>query len=120
MPQDFLHGGAMEEALVAADLLLGRAGASTLAEAAALGLASIAVPYPYAGGHQRANAEALAAAGGTVLIDDADLTPERLRHELTVLSDPAARQRIGTAAASLAQPTASLQIAEALQRLAAR
>ena len=110
----------MEEALVAADLLLGRAGASTLAEAAALGLASIAVPYPYAGGHQRANAEALAAAGGTVLIDDEDLTPERLRNELKVLAEPAARQRIGAAASLLAQPNAASQIAEALQRLAQR
>ena len=119
-PAAFLHGGEMEEALVAADLLLGRAGASTRAEAAALGLASIAVPYPYAGGHQRANAEALAAAGGTILIDDADLTPERLRQELKVLADPAARQRIGAAAASLAQPNAALQIVDALQRLAAR
>ena len=96
LPYAFLHGGEMEEALVAA------------------------VPYPYAGGHQRANAEALAAAGGTILIDDADLTPERLRHELKVLADPAARQRIGAAAALLAQPNAALQIAEALQRLAAR
>ena len=119
-PRAFLHGGEMEEALVAADLLLGRAGASTLAEAAALGLASIAVPYPYAGGHQRANAEALAAAGGTVLIDDEDLTPERLRHELKVLAEPAARQRIGAAASLLAQPNAASQIAEALQRLAQR
>jgi UDP-N-acetylglucosamine--N-acetylmuramyl-(pentapeptide) pyrophosphoryl-undecaprenol N-acetylglucosamine transferase len=118
MPKDLLHGGEMEEALVAADLILGRAGASTLAEAAALGLASITVPYPYAGGHQRVNAAALAAAGGTVLIDDAALTPERLMSELTRLLDPAARHKIGAAAASLAQPDAALRVAALLQRLA--
>ncbi len=119
-PKALLHGGEMEEALVAADLLLGRAGASTLAEASALGLASITVPYPFAGGHQRVNAEALAAAGGTVMIDDAALTSERLLSELTRLSSPAARQQIGDAASSLAQPDAALRIAALLQRLAER
>jgi len=118
LPKSFLYGGEMAEALAAADLLLGRAGASTLAETAALGLASIIVPYPYAGGHQRANAEALAAAGGAVIIDDAALTSERLRDEVRTLETAAARQRIGAAAASLAQPNAALQVAEMLQRIA--
>jgi UDP-N-acetylglucosamine--N-acetylmuramyl-(pentapeptide) pyrophosphoryl-undecaprenol N-acetylglucosamine transferase len=120
LPFDFLHGGGMEDALVAADVILGRAGASTLAEIAALGRASITVPYPFAGGHQRANAEALAAAGGTVLIDDAELTPERLRLELASFAEPAARRRVGAAAAALARPNAARDIAEALQRLVRR
>ena len=53
----------MAEALVAADLVLGRAGSSTCAEVAAVGVASILVPYPYAGAHQRANARWLADRG---------------------------------------------------------
>ena len=47
----------MADALVAADLVLGRAGSSTCAEVAAVGVASILVPYPYAGAHQRYNAD---------------------------------------------------------------
>ena len=50
----------MADALVAADLVLGRAGSSTCAEVAAAGVASILVPYPFAGAHQRYNASYLA------------------------------------------------------------
>jgi UDP-N-acetylglucosamine--N-acetylmuramyl-(pentapeptide) pyrophosphoryl-undecaprenol N-acetylglucosamine transferase len=120
LPVPFLQGGAMEDALVSADLLLGRAGASTLAEAAALGLPSIIVPYPYAGGHQRANARELAAVGGAIVVDDAALTPELLQREVAQLTPASARQRVGAAAASLARPEAAQQITEILLRLARR
>ena len=118
IPKEFLVDGAMEEALVAADLLLGRAGASTLAEAAALGLASIIVPYPYAGGHQRANANALAATGGAVVISDESLTSERLLQEVTALASPEARGRVGRAATAYAKPRAAGDISALLQQLA--
>ena len=62
----------MPLALAAADLLVGRAGSSTLAEAAALGLPMVVVPYPHAGGHQRANARSLERAGAARVVDDAD------------------------------------------------
>ncbi|MBI3744922.1 MAG: UDP-N-acetylglucosamine--N-acetylmuramyl-(pentapeptide) pyrophosphoryl-undecaprenol N-acetylglucosamine transferase, partial [Chloroflexi bacterium] len=54
-PSPFL-GDALLTVLAAADLLVGRAGSSTLAEATAFGLPMVVVPYPHAGGHQRANA----------------------------------------------------------------
>lgn len=117
MPVRFLQGGAMEDALISADLLLGRAGASTLAEAASLGLASIIVPYPYAGGHQRANAKELAAVGGAIVIDDAALTSEVLQREVAKLSESSVRQQVGAAAASLARPGAAEEIVEILLRL---
>lgn len=119
-PVRFLQGGEMEDALVAADLLLGRAGASTLAEAAALALPSIIVPYPYAGGHQRANANALSAVGGAVVIDDAALTPERLAREVAAFESASVRESVGASAASLAQPDAAKTIAELLLRLGRR
>ena len=119
-PVRFLQGGAMEDALISADLLLGRAGASTLAEVAALGLPSIIVPYPYAGGHQRANAKELAAVGGAIVIDDAALTPELLQREVAQMSEAAVRQRVGAAAASLARPGSAEEIAEILLRLGRR
>ena len=60
----------MTDALVASDLVLGRAGSSTCAEVTAVGVASILVPYPYAGAHQRANAAFLADRGAAVMVPD--------------------------------------------------
>ncbi len=68
-PYPFL-GDEMLPALVAADLVVGRAGSSTLAEVAALGIPMIVVPYPHAAGHQRANAESIVTAGAARLIED--------------------------------------------------
>lgn len=62
-----------------ADVLIARAGALTLAEVTALGLPSILIPFPYAvDDHQTANAQALYDAGGTMMIQQAALTPEVL------------------------------------------
>ena len=117
LPVAFLGGGAMEEALVSADLMLGRAGASTIAEAAAAGLPAIIVPYPFAGGHQRANAEAAAAAGAATLINDEDLTAERLLSAVATYATPAQRAAAARAATTLAHPDAATVIAEKLLQL---
>lgn len=75
-------------AYAAADLVLARAGASTLAELAALGLPAILVPYPHAAeAHQRANAAAVAGTGAAVAIDD-DALSERLGALLAEVSAP--------------------------------
>jgi UDP-N-acetylglucosamine--N-acetylmuramyl-(pentapeptide) pyrophosphoryl-undecaprenol N-acetylglucosamine transferase len=64
----------MADAYASADLVLARAGASTLAELAALGKASILVPYPHAAqGHQDANAARFAAAGAAVVLSDREI-----------------------------------------------
>ena len=117
IPVDFLTGGAMEAALVSADLMLGRAGASTIAEAAAAGLPAIIVPYPFAGGHQRANAEAAAAAGAATLINDEDLTAERLLATVATYATPAQRTVAARAATTLAHPDAATVIAKKLLHL---
>jgi UDP-N-acetylglucosamine--N-acetylmuramyl-(pentapeptide) pyrophosphoryl-undecaprenol N-acetylglucosamine transferase len=120
LPVAFLGGGEMEAALVSADLMLGRAGASTIAEAAAAGLPAIIVPYPYAGGHQRANAEAAAAAGAATLINDEELTAERLLAAVASYATPAQRTAAAHSSKTLAHPDAAAVIAEKLLQLGGR
>jgi UDP-N-acetylglucosamine:LPS N-acetylglucosamine transferase len=87
----------------AADVVVGRAGAVTVAELSAVGVASILVPLPGApGDHQTANAQGLAAVGATVIVADADCTGERLARELdAVRSDPGRLAEMQEAARSL-------------------
>lgn len=66
---------AMEDAYAAADLMLGRCGASTVLETAAVTLPAVFVPYPHGNGEQGRNAELVVGAGGGLLLDDADCTP---------------------------------------------
>jgi UDP-N-acetylglucosamine--N-acetylmuramyl-(pentapeptide) pyrophosphoryl-undecaprenol N-acetylglucosamine transferase len=66
----------MDLALAVADFAVARAGAATVSEFAAVGLPSVLVPYPVGNGEQRFNAEDLVSAGGAVLVNDADFTPE--------------------------------------------
>jgi UDP-N-acetylglucosamine--N-acetylmuramyl-(pentapeptide) pyrophosphoryl-undecaprenol N-acetylglucosamine transferase len=73
--------------IAASDLVLMRAGGSSLAECAALGRPMILVPYPHAGGHQRYNAAPYVKAGAAVLIDDTECTPQRVEAEIRRLRE---------------------------------
>lgn len=118
-PFAFLHED-MTAALAAADLAVGRAGASTLAEAAAFALPMAIVPYPHAGGHQRRNAEAYAAAGAAVLIDDEAFDADRLVGVASLLADPAAHARMSAAARDAARPHAADAVADLALAVASR
>lgn len=73
----------MDLVMAAADLAVCRSGGTTVAELAAVGLASVLVPLPIATrDHQRANAAALVAVGGAVLVSDDELDERRLVHEV--------------------------------------
>lgn len=102
----------MPAALAAADLALVRAGASTLAEAAAFGLPLAIVPYPHAGGHQRANAETYVSSGAGIFIEDDDLDGPRLLEVAGLLADPARHARMSAAARELGRPGAADAVAE--------
>jgi UDP-N-acetylglucosamine--N-acetylmuramyl-(pentapeptide) pyrophosphoryl-undecaprenol N-acetylglucosamine transferase len=105
-------------AYAAADVVVARAGASTLAELAATGTPSILVPYPHAAGdHQSHNAEAVRAAGAARVVADADLSGARLRVELAAALEPAARVEARAAASALAVLDARAHIAERVSGL---
>ena len=96
-PAPFLRDD-MLDALAAADLVVGRAGSSTLAEVTALALPMVVVPYPHAAGHQRANARVLAEAGAARLIEDEAFDAKALLEAAALLDDPQAHLRMSAAA----------------------
>jgi UDP-N-acetylglucosamine--N-acetylmuramyl-(pentapeptide) pyrophosphoryl-undecaprenol N-acetylglucosamine transferase len=118
-PHPFLRED-MLPALVAADLVVGRAGSSTLAEVTALGIPSVIVPYPHAAGHQTANAKVLAAAGGARLVDDAAFDADVLVEAADLLADDVARAAMADAARLFGRPGAAEAVAELVLAAAER
>ncbi len=117
-PFAFLHED-MDAAMTAADLLIGRAGSSTLAEAAAAGLPMVVVPYPHAAAHQQANAAELVEAGAAILVDDAHLDGGTLREACDLLFDDRLAE-MSAAARQVARPGAAAAGARLVEILAAR
>jgi len=96
-----------------ADLVLCRAGGTTVAEVAALGRPSVLVPYPHhADRHQERNARVLMAVGAARIIREEDLTPERIGSEIVgLLGNADALARMGRAAAGVGVPDAAERVA---------
>jgi UDP-N-acetylglucosamine--N-acetylmuramyl-(pentapeptide) pyrophosphoryl-undecaprenol N-acetylglucosamine transferase len=118
-PHPFLRDE-MLAALAAADLVVGRAGSSTLAEVTALGLPMVVVPYPHAAGHQRANARVLADAGAARLVEDEAFDADALLDAAAILDDPALHGRMAAAARALGRPGAAAAVADLVLALAER
>jgi len=113
----FLHD--MPVRLAAAELVVCRAGASTLSELAAAGRPAILAPYPHAADdHQRHNAESVREAGAAWLLTDAELDGARLAQ---MIGEACARRdllaQMGLAARTLARPDAAAAIATLAQGL---
>ena len=117
--EPFLREG-MVTALAAADLVVGRAGSSTLAEVTAFGLPMVVVPYRFAGGHQHANAQALAAAGAARIVEDEAFDGPALLANATLIDDPTTHATMSAAARSLGRPAAADAVADLLIALATR
>ncbi|MSO52249.1 MAG: undecaprenyldiphospho-muramoylpentapeptide beta-N-acetylglucosaminyltransferase [Acidobacterium sp.] len=112
----------IDRAMKAADLVICRAGATTLAELAASGRPAILVPLPTAtDDHQRKNAEVLGRAGAGLVIEERDLSGERLAATIAMLvADPDRRRQMSAAARTLARPDAAARIADRVEELGGR
>ncbi len=110
----------MHRCLAAADLVICRAGASSLSEFQALGKPSILIPYPFATeNHQFHNAMALADKGAAIVIEEKDLTPARLMQEIdSLLESPGKLDKMGKAAKAMAVTDAQQRIVEILGKIA--
>lgn len=111
---DFIED--MAGAYAAADVVLCRAGATSIAELTVLGRPSVLVPYPYATrDHQLHNAEALAEAGAAIVIEDDDLDGDRLVAAVQPwLAEPAERRRVGLQAQMFGRRDAAVTVARAI------
>ena len=110
----------MPARIAAAQLVICRAGASTVAELTAIGRPSLLVPYPSAmDDHQTANAKPLAEAGAAILLPQSGLTAAALSsHIRAILDDPAEAARMAAAARALGLPDAAARLADLVERVA--
>ncbi len=116
---DFLDP--MADAYAVADLVVSRAGMITVAELCAWGLPNILIPLPTAAAdHQTHNARVLAEAGASLLLPQAELTPERLRHVVTdLLRDAVRRKQMAERALARGRPHSAREIVSKLLTLVA-
>ncbi len=107
------------EQLAGAHLLIGRAGASTVAETMVVGRPSILVPYPHAAdGHQSANAHAVDEMGAGWLMPQSAFTPQTLSARLeALLTLPQTLEKAAAAARSIGRPDAAARLAEMVTRM---
>ncbi len=105
-------------ALAAADLVVCRAGASTLGELPFFGLPAVLVPYPHAWRYQRVNAEWLAGRGAAIVLEDGRLAEELLLAVRRLLSDRAVLEKMTERMQTLARSDAAARLANDLLVLA--
>jgi UDP-N-acetylglucosamine--N-acetylmuramyl-(pentapeptide) pyrophosphoryl-undecaprenol N-acetylglucosamine transferase len=108
----------MAGAYLRADIIIGRAGATTVAELAIAGKPAIFIPYPFAAdNHQELNAREMAAKGAALMFRQSDLTADKLADALRpLLADATKRSQMGAAMKSLAKPGAAGAVADWCER----
>ncbi|SDG81723.1 UDP-N-acetylglucosamine--N-acetylmuramyl-(pentapeptide) pyrophosphoryl-undecaprenol N-acetylglucosamine transferase [Sinosporangium album] len=109
----------MDLAYAAADFALCRSGAMTVAELTAVGLPAAYVPLPHGNGEQRLNATPVVAGGGGLMVEDAELTPQWIVHNLIpILRDPERVAMMSEAALQLGRRDADVDLAHRVIRIA--
>ena len=112
----------MDREMSSADVVVCRAGATTIAELTAAGKAAVLIPLPTAADdHQRKNAEVLVRAGAAEMIEQKDLSGEAIAERIAALvADADRRARMATAARAFARPDAARVIVDRALELAGR
>ncbi|WP_200837648.1 UDP-N-acetylglucosamine--N-acetylmuramyl-(pentapeptide) pyrophosphoryl-undecaprenol N-acetylglucosamine transferase [Ruania rhizosphaerae] len=109
----------MHEALACADLMIGRAGAGTVSELAALGIAAVYVPLPVGNGEQRRNAAGVVEAGGGLLVEDQEFTASWLReHVLPLIADGERLRAMAQAASTAGVRDGAARVADLVREAA--
>ncbi|GAB4283614.1 MAG: undecaprenyldiphospho-muramoylpentapeptide beta-N-acetylglucosaminyltransferase [Coriobacteriia bacterium] len=112
----------MGSAIAAADVVVARAGATSIAEITAIGRAAVLVPYPYAtDDHQTLNARAVAVGGGALVVPDSELDGPAFAEAVDrLLEDPALRAEMAAASASLGRRDAAQRLVALAREAAGR
>jgi UDP-N-acetylglucosamine--N-acetylmuramyl-(pentapeptide) pyrophosphoryl-undecaprenol N-acetylglucosamine transferase len=107
----------MDLVYAAADLVVARSGASSIAEVSACGVPAVLVPYPYAtAGHQEANARAMQRAGGAIVLPDDELSADSLSERVVGLVDrPDRLEAMGKRSFAFAAPDAAARLADVVE-----
>ncbi|MEM1075235.1 MAG: UDP-N-acetylglucosamine--N-acetylmuramyl-(pentapeptide) pyrophosphoryl-undecaprenol N-acetylglucosamine transferase [Pseudomonadota bacterium] len=115
--QPFFHD--LPRRMTEAQLVVSRAGASSVADLSVIGRPSILIPFAAAAGdHQTANARGLVEAGGAIMIPESKATPDAVaEHMLSVLDNPNAAMQMAGAAGRFGKPDATMALAEMVETL---
>jgi UDP-N-acetylglucosamine--N-acetylmuramyl-(pentapeptide) pyrophosphoryl-undecaprenol N-acetylglucosamine transferase len=113
-PFDFAND--LADRIRAADLVVSRAGASTLSEVSAIGVPMILIPYRYAGGHQRLNGGPYVAGGAAIVIPDEEADGARLLREVgALIDDPLRYRKMVEAMREKGRPYAAEEVARLIE-----
>ncbi len=118
--QPFFHD--LPRRMTEAQLVISRAGASSVADLSVIGRPSILIPFAAAtGDHQTANARGLVEAGGAIMIPESMATPDSVAEQiLSVLDNPKAAMQMATAAGRFGKPDATEALVEMVEYLGAK
>jgi UDP-N-acetylglucosamine--N-acetylmuramyl-(pentapeptide) pyrophosphoryl-undecaprenol N-acetylglucosamine transferase len=116
--EPFAFANDLADRIRAADLVISRAGASTLSEVSAIGVPMILIPYPYAGGHQRMNVKAYESSGAAIVIPDEEAEGRLRGVVISVLDDPARYRKMVEAMRGLGRPYAADEVVRLLEEVA--
>lgn len=110
----------MDLAFAACDLVVSRAGSTTVSEISGLGIPAVFVPYSFGNGEQRFNARSVVEAGGAWMVEDEDITPQWVSdHLIPLLGDPARRSDMSDRSRSVGTLTGTEQLAALVHEVVA-
>ncbi len=117
--EPFAFANDLADRIRAADLVVSRAGASTLSEVSAIGVPMVLIPYPFAGGHQRLNVAPYESAGAAIVIPDEEADGARLLSVVrSIIDDQAGYRKMVEAMRGLGRPYAAEEVVRLIEQVA--